>query len=223
MLTWAQNKHITTDYQKLIKDMKSIGDFHEGFKIWESPFAYFWLENLSKKLNRKLKVMDFGCGISPFPNYLAHKGYDVVAIDDNSWNRPDEIKHSLIVNYPKVSYWWGNVFDYHKVEFDAIISMSVLEHVESNQRRVDIMKKLKGLLNTDGAMLHIIDFYYPEFEANPDRIVNFFELCNSMNFNFDPNLCPGSPNFDFSKAVQMELVSVNPKLPQSRIAIGDDI
>ena len=64
MLTWARNKDLTTSsFNRRIHEIKSTKGLQAGFKKWECPFVSFWLQQFAKKLNRKLKVMDFGCGM----------------------------------------------------------------------------------------------------------------------------------------------------------------
>jgi len=225
MLVWAEEKHIDDNYKKVFKEIKNVGGYAGEFKIWEAPFMYFWLQRLSEKLNKKLKVLDFGCGISPFPTYLASKGFKVFGIDNDNWTYKDNALKAFGKNHSQVSYWWGDIFNYDMEQFDAVISMSVLEHVVSDELRIKTIKKLQSLLIPGGAMLHIIDYYYPEYHnAAPDSHVNFFKIAEAMNFSFkNSQLCPGSPDFNFKLLSELNLLNIKPRKPQSRIAIGDDI
>jgi len=234
MLVWAKKNHINDNYKKVFQEIQSISNYYGNFKIWEAPFMYFWLQRLSKKLNKKLKVLDFGCGISPFPTYLTSKGFKVFGIDNNNWTYKDNVLKNFAERHPKVSYWWGNIFDYNKEKFDVIISISVFEHIipfnikkqgTVDKFRIEIMKKLQSLLVPEGSMLHIIDYYYPEnHHVSHDYRVNFFNIAEVMNFSFKSSqLCPGSSDFNFKLLSKLNILNIKPGRPQSRIAIGNDI
>lgn len=198
-----------------------------SFKAWEYPFIYLWLEKLSEKLNlnRKLKVMDFGCGRSPFPEFLARKGFGVWGVDNDRSGFIRPIKKEMKLYYPNTFYWIGEIFDFDAVKFDAIVSCSVIEHLLPQEYKVKVIKKLKELLEPHGKMLHIVDFYFPEMKAKKNHGTNFYELGKIFGFNIgDPAMCPGAPDFNFDKIKEkINFITPEEAKTQARIAIGDDI
>lgn len=227
MLVWADNKDVK-GHSSIFKEISAITPEPKdvtigGFKVWELPFVHAWLERLSKSLNldRKVRVMDFGCGRSPFPEFLVSKGFEVWGVDDNSWKFMNSLEDS------GVNYWVGDVLNFDKnVKFDAIVSCSVFEHIISNAARIKAVKKLKSLLHNHGKMLHVIDFYYPEMRASEGISTDFYAFGRAAGFDLgDLTMCPGAPDFNFDANVRnkINLVSVNKDKPQSRIAIGNDI
>lgn len=226
MLVWADKSDVEkysgifTELEIMTPEPKliTIG----GFKVWEYPFVCAWLEKFSKSvdLGRKVRVMEFGCGRSPFPQFLVNRGFEVWGVDNDSWNFKNQMTDI------GVNYWVGNVMNFDRdIKFDAIVSCSVIEHIPNDAARIKVMKKLRSLLYPHGKMLHAIDFYYPEFKPQPGRRINFYDLCKSVGFGLgDLSMCPGSPGFNFENVRnKLNLVSVNKTKPQSRIAIGDDI
>lgn len=241
MLVWEDVSQINT-FSTILDEIEEVGKparhfitgnsqlknvWTQRFKAWEYPFIYLWLEKLSEKLNlnRKLKVMDFGCGRSAFPEFLASKGFEVWGVDNDKNRFISPIKKEMDLYYPNVSYWVGEIFDFNLIKFDAIISCSVIEHIIPSEYRIKVIKKLKELLEPHGKMMHIVDFYFPELEAGEGNRTNFYELSKIFGFNIgDLAMCPGAPGFNFNK-IREKINFIMPKKrkTQARIAIGDDM
>lgn len=241
MLVW-ENLDQVRMFNPILKEMEDIsvpaGPFvlsrllRNSFKVWEYPFVYLWLEKLSEKLDldRKLRVMDFGCGRSIFPEFLARKGFEVWGVDTDEHGYIAPFKENINKQYPNVIYWIGSVFDFDLCKFDAIISCSVLEHLIPQEFRVKVIRRLKELLESHGKMVHVVDFYFPEMLAGPGSRTDFYELGQIFGWDVgDPAMCPGSSIFDFNKIrgrINFILPIIQPIKPhkrlQARIAIGDD-
>lgn len=213
------SRHFMPGYERI----KNV--WTQSFKAWEYPFIYLWLEKLSKQLhlNRKLKVMDFGCGRSVFPEFLAIKGFDVWGIDNDREHFISPIRKEMEIHYPHVTYWIGEILDFNLTKFDAIVSSSVLEHILPVDHRLKIVKKLKVLLESHGKTLHIIDFYFPEMKAKKDNRIDFYKMCKESDFTIgDMSMCPNSPEFNFNEARRkVDFILPEYGNRQARIAIGD--
>jgi len=244
MLVWEDREQIDS-YRQILDEIEKVGEPAKHFrpklrwtqssKQWEYPFAYLWLKQLFEKLNlnRKLKVMDFGCGENPFPQFLANKDFEVWGIDDDSAGYIVSHKEEMDLHYPDVTYWIGDIFDFDLTKFDAIVSCSVLEHIVPSNCRIETIKKLKRLLEPHGKMMHIIDFYFPEKHLlRKDTLengrlcyfdrVDFYETCKTFNFSIENlAMCPGAPDFNFNKIRNKINFVLPPKRMASRIAIGD--
>lgn len=197
----------------------------QSYKAWEYPFLYLWLQNLSLHLGltRKLIVMDFGCGRSVFPQFLATKGFDVWGIDNDQSNFISPIWAEMNKFYPNVDYWIGDIFDFnYPIKFDAIISSSVLEHIVPAKHRINTVKRLQSLLRPGGKQAHVVDYYFPEC---PGSRINIYEFNNALGFPIeDLQRCPGAPGFTFQNIrPTLNMVHPNNPKPQARIAIGDDV
>ena len=207
------------------KTMKNV--WTQSFKAWEYPFVFLWLEKLAKnlKLDRKLKVMDFGCGRCAFPEFLARKGFEVWGVDNDANNFIKPIRKEIDKHYPHVTYWLGDVLDFNKAKFDAIISCSVIEHILPSSTRLGAVQKLRDLLEPHGKMLHIADYYFPEMKTRKKNQIDFLELCTRFGFSVgDQKMCPGSPEFDFDIVrKRANLIIPSNRKTEARVAVGDDV
>ncbi len=224
---------INAEIEKIGKPTRHLMPSHDkipnvwtqSFKVWEYATIYLWLERLRKKLNRPMTVMDFGCGRSPFPEYLASKGFDAWGIDNDENGFISTGRKALMQHNINTKYWIGEVKEFNEVQFDAIVSCSALEHVVPVGHRNKVMYKLESLLKSDGKMLHIIDFYFPEKKAKQgDCRINVYDLCQRFGYRIDDLLiCPGFPKFNFeSIRKNINFIEV-PSRQEARIAFGDDI
>jgi hypothetical protein len=197
----------------------------KDFKIWEYPKMFFWLKKLQEQYNRPLKIIDFGCGFSPFPQFLAENGFDVWGIDNNyrdglyETSRPPIGINNMKKAYPDVHYHVGEIYELND-KFDAIVSLSVLEHI--NEKELEkIYAAIKKLLSS-GKSCHIVDYYFPDKYPRMDRI-NFIKLVKTFNFSYDSYLCPGTVEFDFPNLLKRKKDFLFPEQKTSRILIGDDV
>jgi hypothetical protein len=189
-------------------------------KVWEYPFTEMWLKSLAKSLGKtSLNVMDFGCWLCPLPEHLARQGHTVWGVDDDDWGHIRQCDVSS--HYPNVRYHIDDVRKLEITDFDAIISCSVLEHIEPTLR-IELLRHLKSMLQPNGKQMHLVDFYFPEKKDRDDQRMNFYEVANEMEWHI-PNLalCPGSPTFDFEQV--RSRVNFIRKDHEARIAIGDDL
>lgn len=108
---------------KAIKDILNVlpdYDLQHPDRVWEYAMA---LRALSEMGDVK-KVLDVGSGASPFP-YILHKlGYDVDCTDVQA--RPGHHGHW---DWKPEWYIWESTFFYEN-EYDAVTSISVVEHIE---------------------------------------------------------------------------------------------
>jgi len=87
---------------------------------------------LNGNLNKPMKILDVGSGVSLFPVYLGSKGYDVISID------PDKILMERLspklaeFSGVKVNYQLGDVtnLNFDDCVFDRVYCISVIEHLE---------------------------------------------------------------------------------------------
>jgi 2-polyprenyl-3-methyl-5-hydroxy-6-metoxy-1,4-benzoquinol methylase len=188
-------------------------------KVWEYPFALHWLDKLAQHLGKtSLKIMDFGCWLCPFPEYLAQMGHTVWGVDDDSWGHIRQC--GALELYPHVKYHIADVRTLVGGEFDAIISCSVLEHIEPTLR-IELLNHLKSMLQPQGKQMHMVDFYFPEKPNRDHQRMNFWDVATRMGWDVgEVRLCPGSPDFNFN-ALRGEISFVRGD-KEARIAIGDD-
>lgn len=198
----------------------------KNHKPWEFTMCYDYVERVRSITGKdRLKIMDFGCGISPFPQFLAERGHEVWGVDNGGWHRDietDKIKEI----YPDVEFRMTDLVDLEEYGFDVILSASVLEHIPE-PALLEVFKIMRYLLE-GGKMFHAVDYYFPEKNKSNH---NFSTLCQAAGFSFESSICPGSRDFDFptfrakNEANFMYRDWEDSGVAQnvSRVGIGDDV
>lgn len=116
-----------------------------------------WIaEEIGKRFNSKVNVLDIGCGGGLLTNYLAKLGHDVSGIDisQNSLTvakKYDETK--------KVQYKHANAYElpFNDKLFDVACAMDILEHVEEPER---LIQEASRILKPGGI------FFFHTFNRN---------------------------------------------------------
>ena len=70
--------------------------------------------------------MDFGCGVSPFPEFLARKGFDVTGVEQSFTHYPKPVTEEMVKKaYPTAKYFIGDITkEYYLAEhFDVDIKI----------------------------------------------------------------------------------------------------
>lgn len=102
------------------------------------------IELLASKLNKNQKILEIGSGDGYIANLLQTKyGFNVIASD----------LEPRFPQYTDVLKVDGQSTEFQEKEYDAIISLHVLEHIED----IDMaMGEFKRLLKDDGTMYHLV-------------------------------------------------------------------
>lgn len=100
------------------------------------------ISNTLRSLKPDAKILDVGCGKGDLLRYLRprHPAMELTGIDFTT-NDP----------VPGIAFSCGDVFDLEEINsFDAIVSLSVIEHLEDVNKFV---RKLQQLVRTDGIVI----------------------------------------------------------------------
>ncbi|MFC1631546.1 class I SAM-dependent methyltransferase [Candidatus Omnitrophota bacterium] len=140
-----------------------IDPVHNPTRIWEYPYAY---QQLLKYLplaaqTETPKILDIGSALTFFPLFFASLGYRVQASDfDPSMER----SFASIKAHPQalaalkdVDYATCDCRDMPKqadAEYDAVVGISVLEHVQDKQRCI---KEFQRILKPKGILILTLD------------------------------------------------------------------
>lgn len=112
-----------------------VDPFHNWSRIWEYPFVWNQIKDLRSAGKKALRIADLGSGLTFFPWFLASKGHQVYALDNN----PELIPLKQIIGKMKKELdIKGNIIyllsDAVKISLrnnsvDAVTSISLLEHL----------------------------------------------------------------------------------------------
>lgn len=133
---------------------------HNWSRIWEYPYVYFHLQQYCQNRSglRPLRVADVGSGVTFFPFSIARMGYHVTCTDIDPIAERDLRKAIEIVEYGPGNVEFcavkGDRLPFADSEFDAIYSISVLEHVPEFE---DLVKEIARVLVPGGVFILTFD------------------------------------------------------------------
>jgi SAM-dependent methyltransferase len=117
--------------------------------------------------NKKLKVLDIGCGVVPLCNYISLKGHDVIALDpiksdidflvENNMNS----FHKSNVEY---MHGYGEKLPFEDNSFDVVYSVSVMEHIATGNDLI-VFSEMLRVLKVGGRLILTTDVM-PKDEMN---------------------------------------------------------
>ena len=145
------NKTEIEKFSKLAKDwwnpsgkFRPLHDFNPARIefIKEKLISYFSLNQNSKKPLKKLKILDIGCGGGLLCEPLNNLGAEMTGIDASNDNIEVAKLHSKEMNL-NIKYIHGAPENLNlKKEFDVILNMEIVEHVEDVNLFISSCSKL---------------------------------------------------------------------------------
>ncbi len=116
------------------------------FKVFDK-----YIKTYSKK-NKKIKILDAGCGNGRLVEYLNTTGieYDYLGID-NSKHQIESARKNY-KNKPNIKFEFGNILDIKnkKDEFDFVFCIAVFHHMPSRETREKVVKEFYRVLKNEG-------------------------------------------------------------------------
>lgn len=141
-------------------------------RLFEYPLV---LNLLRLFVPEQSRIADIGAGVNPLVPHLHRLGYRIQTIDpspltrvmpvDQSWNEWGFLDYASC-GWAERS--WNTTLDQLPAEntFDAIISVSVIEHLKAADRR-ELITEMRGRLAPSGILILTVDI-----ETNTDRLWN---------------------------------------------------
>ncbi len=152
---------------------------HTWSRLWEYPYVYHHLQRIQEqRLNEKLKVLDFGSGVTFFPFSLAQLGYDVICADIDPVCAVDIPAAAKIVQHTpgsvNVALIKNGVIPVESASQDVVYCISVLEHIPDFESTIEEMARV---LKPDGQLILTVDI---DLRGNFELGVDEFERLQIM-------------------------------------------
>ena len=147
---------------------------HTWSRLWEYPYVYYHLQRIQEQRpNEKLKVLDFGSGVTFFPFSVAQLGYDVTCADIDPVCAVDIPAAAKIVRYTpgsvNVALIKNGVIPVESESQDVVYCISVLEHIPDFESTIEEMARV---LKPDGQLILTVDI---DLRGNFELGVDEFE------------------------------------------------
>ena len=135
------NKQITKEAHNAIANK-----YYELYKDDVSDLKYFDLF-----LNKcESKILDLGCGMGHYSNYIHNKGFDVVGIDFS-----ENMINIAKKDNPNINYIVSDICNLKVIEnqkFDGIVLAYVLQHL-SKQEVLNLFDEINNIVNDNSKLL----------------------------------------------------------------------
>lgn len=118
------------------------------------------------------KAIDFGCGTGRSTRFLQKLGFDAVGVDISE----DMIKEARRID-PLGDYNLirdGDFSRFAQAACDLILSAFTFDNIPTKRRKVDLLRKLGGLLNDGGIIANLV--------SSPEIYVNEWESFSTKDF-----------------------------------------
>lgn len=171
MLTYMELTNVKNVYSIIANKF----DITRKDRIWKSV-DIFLKSNIDKS---KLKLLDYGCGNGKYIPYFMNY-YDYHALDNCS-----EFINMINTRYPtiKTSLCDGCNNNYPNNYFDIIISIAVIHHMSTEEKRLTMLNEISRILKLNGKCLITAwtsDIDYG-VECNDIKTIKLFRKVNKIN------------------------------------------
>jgi len=180
----------SVDYKGVMDEINKVGQ--KGnlricttySRIWEYPFCWF---TIKKYYPRGAKILDIGSEISPFPFFLATKGYDVTIMDASKKWKKHWYKASRELGAPiKSKVAVSERLPFPDRFFDIYLSVSVIEHTffknEALEEAARVLKAGGLLILTFDICEKDLCMTYPKEFGVPLNMAKFDEIFAGIPF-----------------------------------------
>ena len=148
----------------------------EAYAKLEFPGTYYLayrdLPEIIFKHVKGRKAMDFGCGTGRSTRFLQKLGFDALGVDISG----DMIKEARRID-PQGDYNLIQTGDFTRFQpgsYHLILSAFTFDNIPTKQRKVDLFRKLAGLLKDRGRIVNLV--------SSPDIYVNEWASFSTKDF-----------------------------------------
>jgi 2-polyprenyl-3-methyl-5-hydroxy-6-metoxy-1,4-benzoquinol methylase len=173
-------KKVKEDYRIIAKDFSITRDK----RIWEE------LDILVKKyVKDNQKILDIGCGNGRLFSILKDRKIDYLGIDNCT-----ELINIAQKRYKDYSNSKFKVKDLLKIDFnkkfDLIFIIAVLQHIPSKELRLEVLKKAKKALKSDGYLIMLNWNLFQKDKIKYTEKYNALKLAGQSDLDFNDTLIP---------------------------------
>lgn len=120
--------------------------------VTENSFTYKTVISVIKVLieDKKLQILDFGCGVGTIDFYMASKGNNVVGIDISNKAIQIAKENSKLFGLENRTDFFTSIEKLEAKKFDLIICIEVLEHISDDRKTLNLLAKY---LKNDGILI----------------------------------------------------------------------
>ncbi|MDA3802349.1 MAG: methyltransferase domain-containing protein [Patescibacteria group bacterium] len=143
-----KNKNVKK-LRKVVKD--NYQEIAKDFNLTRKKYIWPELENLSKQVFDKSKVLDAGCGNGRLLEALKDKDIEYLGFDNS-----EELLKLARENYKDFSFKNLDIFNLEEIKdnyYDFIFLIAVIIHVPGKENRIKVIKELSKKLNKDGKII----------------------------------------------------------------------
>ncbi|WP_295893712.1 bifunctional 2-polyprenyl-6-hydroxyphenol methylase/3-demethylubiquinol 3-O-methyltransferase UbiG [uncultured Vibrio sp.] len=145
-------------------DVEEIKKFDALAREWRDPKGKFSsvlefnrvrLEYITSQItkhfgNRRIRILDVGCGAGLLTQPLAEQGHDVLGIDASETNIRVANEHGKSLENLEYRHVLSTTLIDEPTRFDLVLNTEVLEHVPHPDR---LLRECAGLIASDGMMI----------------------------------------------------------------------
>jgi trans-aconitate methyltransferase len=138
----------------------------EAYAKLEFPGTYYLayrdLPEIIFKHVKEKKAIDFGCGTGRSTRFLQKMGFDTIGVDIAE----DMIEQARQID-PDGDYRLiedGGLSQFEEGAYDLILSAFTFDNIPTEKRKVELFKKLGGLLKSEGCIVNLVSS--PEIYVN---------------------------------------------------------
>jgi len=123
--------------------------------IKNNNYTYYDIVWTLKKIlgkHKKLKILDYGCGVGTISLYLASHGHDVIGIDVSKNAIKIAKSNAKSLKLKNIKFFLLDKTNRNKMKkiFDLVLMIEVIEHVPNDKK---VIKEISGYLKKDGYLI----------------------------------------------------------------------
>ncbi len=130
---------------------KNYQDIAEDFNYSRKKELWPEIKNLSAEVRAGDRVLDLACGNGRLLEAFLDKDIFYLGIDNS-----EELISFALKNYPQHKFIVGDMLELKNLKdksFDHLFCLAALQHVPGNNKRIQVLKEMRRLINDSGQIV----------------------------------------------------------------------